>query len=271
MRNPNTKDKKQGGFSEMTELAKELALVGGKRALKAFKTKKISASFKKNKSMITSFDFEIEGLLRKKIAKKYPHHNIYGEEERDKVTGSEYCWYIDPIDGTGNFALNLPVFCTIVGATKNDAVIAAAIYDPINDFLYWAEKGKGAYRNGKKISIGLTKQISQTLLFYDRASDKRNLYEKKMCRFLYKQSTKFQLHWRLKCTGIALGLLASGKIDALIVFGSSPYELVAGSLLVSEAGGLVVDEHGKDWYHKKSSYFIAMNKYLKSEMVKIVL
>ena len=107
----------------------------------------------KHHNRVTIADLESEKVIVSLIRKHYPEHNIFAEEGEYKTTDSEYNWIIDPLDGTNNFSRGIPIFCVSIALAKNNEVILGVIYDVLKNELFTAEKGKGAFLNGKKIKV----------------------------------------------------------------------------------------------------------------------
>ena len=129
-------------------------------------------SFKENiKSILTKVDLLAEKTILNTIKKKYPYHNIISEESPKQDNKSEYTWIIDPIDGTTNYAQQIPCFCVSIGLAKNNEIILGAIYEPIRKELFFAEKGKGAFLNDKKIRVSNKEKIKEAVFGFGLPSN----------------------------------------------------------------------------------------------------
>src|SRR3989338_3269382 len=138
--------------SKELEVAIRAALEAGKILEKYFETE-IIRDYKEDKSIVTKADKESEDIIKKIIGEAFPDHSIMGEETGHTKNTGAHTWHIDPIDGTRNFANGLPLFAVSVALEYKEDIIVAVIYNPITKSLYYAEKGKGAYFNDKKIRV----------------------------------------------------------------------------------------------------------------------
>jgi len=221
----------------MTEIAREAGalLLGHFRA-------HVAVEYKGEADLVTIADRESEKLIRSRILEYWPTHDILGEEEGFADTGSEYRWYVDPLDGTTNFAHGFPVFCVSMALEHQDTRIAAVIYDPTRDELFVAEKGRGAHLNGQPIHVSKTANLAECLVATGFPSHKRH---KNPNIFFYHQIT-LRTHGVRRAGSAALDLccVASGRFDGFWEFNLNPWDTAAGVLIVEEAGGKVTDFSG---------------------------
>jgi myo-inositol-1(or 4)-monophosphatase len=181
-------------------------------------------------------------LIRERIREQWPTHDILGEEQGLSDQGSEYRWYVDPLDGTTNFAHGYPVFCISIALERQSPEgkgdrIAAVIYDPTRDELFSAEQGKGAELNGKAIHVSKTAALKESLLGTGFPSHKRH---KNPNIYFYHQIT-LHTHGVRRAGSAALDLcnVAAGRYDGFWEFNLNPWDTAAGVLIVEEAGGAV--------------------------------
>jgi myo-inositol-1(or 4)-monophosphatase len=211
----------------------------------------IKIEYKGDADLVTAADRASEALIRERIREIWPSHDILGEEQGLSDQGSEYRWYVDPLDGTTNFAHGYPVFCVSMalehrvpngdGAKDGSSVrgqrIAAAIYDPTRDELFTAEQGKGAWLNDKAIHVSKVAALKESLLATGFPSHKRH---KNPNIYFYHQIT-LHSHGVRRAGSAALDLcsVASGRYDGFWEFNLNPWDTAAGVLIVEEAGGKV--------------------------------
>ena len=139
------------------EVAVEAAKLGGEVLKQSYgKVKEIE--YKGEINIVTNVDKRSEKLIVELLNSRFPAHSILAEEGTDMAKPSEYKWVIDPLDGTTNYAHDYPIFCVSVGLEKNGEMIAGAVYHPIFEELFVAEKGGGAYLNGRKIHVSRCRQ-----------------------------------------------------------------------------------------------------------------
>jgi myo-inositol-1(or 4)-monophosphatase len=216
----------------------------------------------------TKADLESEKYIIKEIEKIFPNYNILSEERGFIDKHSDYTFIIDPLDGTNNFVLGIPIFLLNIALNKNNKTIFTLIHIPILKDTYWAEKGKGAYLNNKKICVNKEKEIKKATISYIQGYK----YSKKYYLNLLKNLEKLNIKRLLKTwSAIDYCLLASGKIESVITNKSEIYDYIAGKLLAKEAGAIVSDFKGKKEKDERNDKFIASNnKIIHKEILKII-
>jgi myo-inositol-1(or 4)-monophosphatase len=142
--------------------------------LMQFFDRNIKIEYKGDADLVTAADRKSEALIRERIREIWPSHDVMGEEEGLRDTGSEFRWYVDPLDGTTNFAHGYPVFCVSMGLEANKQMVAGVCYDPTRDELFASERGKGAYLNKKAIHVSSIPKLAQSLLSTGFPSHKRH-------------------------------------------------------------------------------------------------
>ena len=216
-----------------------IALAGGRTASRYFHSS-FNVERKKDNTPATDADRAAEKKIRSLIQKKYPSHSIHGEEFGD--TGkSDYKWIIDPIDATKNFARKIPFYGTLVALEHKGKIIAGAVYEPESRSLWSAEKGKGAFKNGKRIHVSKLNKLSKAMLLYgnpdkfDNKTDKATSKIGKLCYYV-------------RGYGDYLGhmLVAEGKSELMIDPAVKPEDVAACKIIVEEAGGKFTDFKGRN-------------------------
>ncbi len=225
----------------MINIAIEAALESGKFLLENVgNIKNIERKIGQETNLVTEIDKQSEKLIIKKILQHYPDHAILGEEGGAQDQKSEYRWIIDPLDGTTNYTHGLPIFCVTIGIEHKNEIVAGVIYDPNRDELFTAEKGKGAFLNGKKISVTKTDSLINSLLVtgfpYNVNENPQSVIEH-FNNFL----PKAQGVRRLGSAAIDLAYVACGRFDGYWEVYLHPWDKAAGVLLVKEAGGIVTN------------------------------
>jgi len=203
----------------------------------------LKIEYKGEADLVTAADRASEVLIRERIKKQFPSHDVLGEEQGLIDSGSEYRWYVDPLDGTTNFAHGFPVFCVslaIEHRTPHSSAgsrVAAVVYDPTRDEVFTAERGKGAQLNGKPIHVSKISQMKECLVATGFPSHKRH---KNPNIFFYHQIT-LKTHGVRRAGSAALDLcdVACGRFDGFWEFNLNPWDTAAGALIVEEAGGKV--------------------------------
>ena len=204
----------------------------------------LKIEYKGDADLVTAADRAAEKLIRERITEQFPSHDVLGEEQGLDDQGGDYRWYVDPLDGTTNFAHGYPVFCVSLAlehrALENRAEsrrVAGVVYDPTRDELFAAEHGKGAQLNGKTIQVSKAAKLKECLLATGFPSHKRH---KNPNIHFYHQIT-LRTHGVRRAGSAALDLcnVASGRFDGFWEFNLNPWDTAAGVLIVEEAGGKV--------------------------------
>jgi myo-inositol-1(or 4)-monophosphatase len=199
-------------------------------------------SYKRPSDLVTEADRRSEELIVERLRSHFPKHAIVGEEGGGQKTDSDYCWYVDPLDGTTNFAHGFPVFCVTLALAYRDETVAGVVYDPARDELFTAERGEVAYLNHKRIHVSKTEHVAESLVatvFPPFAANHDLNME------LYFRFTQLS-HGVRRAGSAALDLcsVAAGRFDGFWELKLNPWDKAAGSLLVTEAGGRVSDLAG---------------------------
>ena len=207
----------------------------------------LKIEYKGEADLVTAADRASEVLIRERIKQQWPTHDVLGEEQGLSDQGGEYRWYVDPLDGTTNFAHGYPVFCVSMGlerlavedrsSGKPGRRVAAVVYDPTRDELFSAEKGRGAQLNGETIHVSKIAALKECLLATGFPSHKRH---KNPNIYFYHQIT-LHSHGVRRAGSAALDLcnVAAGRFDGFWEFNLNPWDTAAGVLIVEEAGGKV--------------------------------
>jgi myo-inositol-1(or 4)-monophosphatase len=222
----------------MAEIAREAGAL-----LMEFFHRRVKIEYKGEADLVTEADRSSEKLILERIRARWPDHEVIGEEGARIETGGDYRWYVDPLDGTTNFAHGFPVFCVSLGLTNRGKRKAAVLYDPTRDELFSAELGKGAFLNGQRIAVSKTDKLAQSLVATGFPSHKRH---KNPNIFFYHQLT-LRTHGVRRAGSAALDLanVACGRFDGFWEFNLNAWDTTAGILIVEEAGGKVSGFHGQ--------------------------
>jgi len=217
------------------------------------------------KDLVTDVDLQVEEEIVTVIRDSYPDHNILSEEEGYLDKNSQYKWVIDPLDGTHNYARNLPIFGVSIALEHLEQVVLGIIARPYFDELYIAEKGKGAYLNGEKLHVSDV-ELAEALMIYDT---KLRVNKKPMLKSLDALVHEVFLIRMYGCATWDLCQIAKGQADLAVDFTGMPWDLAAGALIVEEAGGRVTDMQGGMWNASMEGY-IASNGKVHEQVLKII-
>src|SRR5580658_7583074 len=219
-------------ISPMQAMAREAGVL-----LMDYFRQRVKIEYKGAVDLVTVADRKSEALILERIRHQFPTHDVMGEEGTRIETGSEYKWYVDPLDGTTNFAHGYPVFCVSLAVERRGQRIAGVIYDPTRDEMFTAELGSGARLNDKATHVSTTATLGECLLATGFPSHKRH---KNPNIYFYHQIT-LRTHGVRRAGSAALDLcnVASGRFDGFWEFNLNPWDTAAGVLIVEEAGGKV--------------------------------
>jgi len=201
----------------------------------------LKIEYKGEADLVTAADRASEALIRERIGKQFPTHDVLGEEQGLNDQGGEYRWYVDPLDGTTNFAHGYPVFCVSLALEQRSGStatrVAGVVYDPTRDELFAAAQGGGAQLNGQPIRVSKIAHLKECLVATGFPSHKRH---KNPNIHFYHQIT-LRTHGVRRAGSAALDLcnVACGRFDGFWEFNLNPWDTAAGVLIVEEAGGKV--------------------------------
>ena len=240
--------------------------------LRGFYERGVAAEYKGDVDIVTEADRASEALIKQRLAAQFPEHGIYGEEGTRERLGGEYRWYVDPLDGTTNFAHGFPVFCVVLGLERrgpelqddeDGEIVAGVIYDPLRDELFKAERGQGAWLNGRRIHVSRTKSLQESLTATGFPSHKRH----RSPNVHFYQQVTLRSHGVRRAGSAALDLayVACGRLDGYWEFNLNPWDTSAGVLLVEEAGGTLTHFDGGT-FTLDSREVMATNGLIFSEM-----
>lgn len=239
--------------------------------LKDFYRTGVATEYKGDVDLVTEADRSSERLIVERLQASFPEHGIYGEEGTRSHLNSEYRWYIDPLDGTTNFAHGFPVFCVSMGlerrsgsADEDGEIVAAVVYDPLRDELFTAEKDSGAYLNGAPIHASRTRRLAEALIGTGFPSRKR--HENPNIHFYQQFTLRSHGVRRAGSAALDLAYTACGRIDAYWEFNLNAWDTAAGALLVTEAGGTMSRFDGSR-FRLDSHEVLATNGLLRDEML----
>jgi len=255
-------------LANATAIAKE----GGAR-LREFFAAGVETEYKGSVDIVTVADRTVEKLIRTRLAAEFPDHGIFGEEgTRDRLDNT-YRWYVDPLDGTTNFAHGFPQFCVSMGlehrpmGTEPDAdgvLVAGVIYDPMRDELFTAARGQGAQLNGKTIHVSRNARLAESLIATGFPSRKR--HESPNIHFYQEFTLRSHGVRRAGSAALDLAYVAAGRLDAFWEFNLNPWDTAAGILLVEEAGGRATDFAGGN-FQLNSREVLVSNGLIQEELI----
>jgi myo-inositol-1(or 4)-monophosphatase len=200
---------------------------------------------KSRRNPVTEADVAAERLIVGELAKRYPDHRVLAEEEGGRAAESDWTWYVDPLDGTVNFAHGIPVFAVSIAVARKDELVAGVVHAVALGETYEATRGGGARRNGKPIHVSTTSELKEALLATGFAYARNELANDNVQAFSDLVLKCRDLR-RLGSAAMDLAFVAAGHYDGYWEPHLNAWDLAAGILLVREAGGKVTDLEGGD-------------------------
>ncbi len=257
-------------FTWVTKAA-TIAREAGAR-LREFLAQGVETEYKGDVDLVTIADRTVEKLILTRLGEVFPAHGIYGEEGTREGLEREFRWYVDPLDGTTNFAHGVPQFCVSMGLEQrrpglapdeDGTLVAGVIYDPMRDELYCAERGRGAYLDGKPMHASRIPVLAESLVATGFPSRKR--HDSPNIHFYHEFTLRSHGVRRAGSAALDLAYVASGRYEAFWEFNLNPWDTAAGILLVEEAGGKVSNFSGGPW-RLDSREILASNGLIHNEL-----
>lgn len=241
----------------------------GKILKEGFYTDK-DITFKAKKDLVTQFDVAVEKYLKKKFTKRFKNFNIIAEESDNANIEFNNSIIIDPIDGTTNFVNGVPHTAISVGVYKNKKPYLAVVYNPILDELYTAKIGRGAYLNGKELKVSIEDNFQKSLIAtgfpYTSGTDENDLNE--VVKKIKDVLPLCQDLRRLGSASLDLCYVARGTYEGYYEMNLKAWDVSAGVLILTEAGGKVSNISGDEYNLFEDKYLVASNGKIHDEFIK---
>jgi myo-inositol-1(or 4)-monophosphatase len=246
------------------ETAVEIAREAGS-LLTNYYERRVAYETKGEFDLVTEADRASEKLAVERLRSHFPSHAIVAEEGGGHESSSEYRWFVDPLDGTTNFAHSFPMFCVSIGLERAGEAIAGVVYDPIRQELFTAERGSGAFLNNHRIRVSETKRLADSLACTGFPSRKR--HHNINIHFYYQLAMASHGVRRTGSAALDLAYVSCGRLDFFWEFGLKSWDMSAGTLLVSEAGGRVSEMTGARLNVTTSDHVLAGNGVFHDEIL----
>jgi myo-inositol-1(or 4)-monophosphatase len=264
-------------LAELVSIAESIAREAG-ALLREYYHRGVTAEYKGDVDLVTEADRASEKLIVARLKEQLPEHGVYGEEGSRQGLENEFRWYIDPLDGTTNFAHGFPAFCVVLGceqrkpelkADEDGVMVAGVVYDPLRDEMFSAAKGEGAWLKspnqpeGRPIHVSKTMKLQESLVATGFPSQKRHLSP----NVHFYQEFTLRSHGVRRAGSAALDLayVACGRLEAFWEIKLNPWDTSAGYLLVEEAGGKITHFDGSKFTLDSREVF-ASNGLIHAEM-----
>jgi len=243
--------------SNYLKFAIKLAKESGNMLEKMQNKAKIKTYKGKEGDFALDADIKSEKYIMKAIKKKFPTHTILTEESGEHLKDSDYTWIIDPLEGTLNYAHKLPIWAVNIALWYKGQALLGVVYEPKLNELFYAEKGKGAYLNGKRIKVNKDKEVLKSFF----TGNVKHFCELNISRHLLRY---------YGCAGVELAYVAAGRFTARVkLSGKDVFGNGAGTILITEAGGKITDPRGKKW-NLDSNGIIASNGKMHDKIIKLI-
>ncbi len=255
------------------EVAVEAAREAGE-ILVAEHSRPQTISYKGDVDIVTETDKKSEAAIVSRLRTHFPKHAIVAEEggggtaDQNAAKSSRYCWYVDPLDGTTNFAHGYPCFAVSIGLAEEGRPVAGVVFNPVSDEMFTAARGEGAYLNGKRIHVSPIEKLAYSLVATGFPTHQR----KRSANINYYWEFTLRSHGVRRDGSAALDLcsVACGRFEAFWEFNLHSWDTAAGVLLVEEAGGRVTDMSGAP-YELGGPQMLATNRRIHAEMQEVAL
>ena len=254
-------------YKVILDVAVKAAISAGELLLDGA-SRPFSVSYKGERNLVTEMDKKAETLIVDILHKEFPDHDIIAEEGGGQNNNSLWCWYIDPIDGTTNYVRRFPIYCVSIGLEHNGELVIGVVYQPVLKELFTAQLGCGAFLNGEKLKVSSVASMNEAVLatgFPYTVKQNPDLY---LARFRGFMLDSLAIR-RAGSAALDLCYVAAGRFDGFWESNLAPWDMAAGVLMVTEAGGEVTDFlGGKDFLTKGE--IIASNKIIHNSMKEVL-
>jgi len=227
-------------LSEIERLAREAGAI-----LRAGYSKEHQVSYKGIIDLVTEVDHQSEAFLLGEVQRNYPNHHIFAEETGIIQGNDEHIWYIDPLDGTVNYAHHIPIFSVSIAYAFQGKLALGAVYEPMRDEMYVAERGKGAYLNGKPLHASAVNELQKSLLVTGFPYDAWNTEQDNFANFIHFGKLTQGVR-RLGSAALDLCYVAAGRFDGFWEMSLKPWDVAAGGLICREAGASITNVKGEE-------------------------
>jgi myo-inositol-1(or 4)-monophosphatase len=217
--------------------------------------------------LVTEIDHQSEEYLLGEVQRDFPNHHIFSEESGIIEGNADHVWYIDPLDGTVNYAHHIPIFCVSIAYALNGVLTLGVVYEPMRDEMFLAERGKGATLNGKPLHVSSTTELQKSLLVTGFPYDAWNTEQDNFNNFI-KFGKLSQGVRRLGSAALDLSYVAAGRFDGFWELALKPWDVAAGGLICEESGARVTNVKGIADYISPPQSVVATTPGIHERMLK---
>ena len=228
---------------------------------------KLQVSRKGPGDFVTKTDKKVEKIIIEELEKARPKYGFIAEESGERKNESEFNWVIDPIDGTSNFMHGIPHFAISIALEKNGEVISGIVCDPIKNETFYAEKGRGAYLNNRRIRVSSRKSLDEVIGLYG-CPPMLKIDGNKFFDQIKKASSQIHKLRNYGSAALDFAYVAAGRADFAWYDHLNYWDYAAGKIILLEAGGTITDFAGKSFVKQKETFI--SNSYIHDEVIKIL-
>jgi myo-inositol-1(or 4)-monophosphatase len=228
---------------------------------------KLQVSRKGPGDFVTKTDKKVEKIIIEELEKARPTYGFIAEESGERKNESEFNWVIDPIDGTSNFMHGIPHFAISIALEKNGEVISGIVCDPIKNETFYAEKGRGAYLNNRRIRVSSRKSLDEVIGLYG-CPPMIKIDGNKFFDQIKKASSQIHKLRNYGSAALDFAYVAAGRADFAWYDHLNYWDYAAGKIILLEAGGTITDFAGKSFVKQKETFI--SNSYIHDEVIKIL-
>ncbi len=220
--------------------------------------------------LVTEVDVALEQMITEAIHDEFPDHRVIGEEgwKEGETREAEYAWFLDPLDGTTNYVHGYPMFCVSVALAHRGDVLLGAVYNPLHDEFFCAQKGEGSALNGERITVSSAGRLISSLLSTGFPYQRATILDNNVALF-NALITRIQGVRRSGSVALDLAYVAAGRLDGHWELHVKPWDTAAGGLLVKEAGGRITSIAGEPW-SPFEPHIVASNGRIHDELLAVL-
>ena len=252
----------QPTLSDIERLARESGAI-----LRAGYSKEHQVNYKGVIDLVTEVDHQSEAFLLGEVQGRFPDHHIFAEETGIIQGNDEHIWYIDPLDGTVNYAHHIPIFCVSIAYASHGNLQLGAVYDPMRDEMFLAERGHGATLNGKALQVSTVTELQKSLLVTGFPYDAWDTPQDNFANFM-RLGKRTQGVRRLGSAALDLSYVAAGRFEGFWEMSLKPWDVAAGGLICQEAGATITNVDGKPDFISPPQSVVASTPGIHSQILK---
>jgi myo-inositol-1(or 4)-monophosphatase len=219
------------------------------------------------RDLVTDIDLKSNGIIIRILKENFPGHGIISEEAKP-VSGNEYTWYVDPLDGTTNYTLAIPFVGTCIGLMLRGEPVLGVVYNPVTYEMFIGEKGKGATLNGERIGVSKNDDLRKTLVTFCHNYSRESI--KAMGRHFGYFKTNAKDYRKLGSGNLEICWVACGRNDVYMRPDVVSYDIIPGYVVAKAAGARITDWKGKPWTIESENLLVTNGTKIHDDVMKVV-